>query len=781
MKKQFQIAVRSLVEHLMRTGDLSSTFDLSQRAGALNGNRAHQKIQKSRSQPYAIEIPVSYRRETDEFILNIQGRIDGLYEQDGLVAIEEIKSTPSDLDEFIESNNTLHWAQVKAYAAMFVIEKDLERISTQLTCTNTKTGEVKTFFQEFRSEELRIFLSALIDRYLEWISKVETYHESRNRSILNSDFPFDSFRNGQRQMVEDVFMTLQQEDQMIIQAPTGTGKTVGVIYPALKALGRGSIEKIFYLTSRTTGRLIAEQTLAEVINSGMRVKSVSLTAKEKICFNPDKMCHGDECEFAAGYYDRITEARETLFEVDVFTSEKIISLAQKFRICPFEFSLDLALWVDCIICDVNYVFDPRVYLKRFFLERSLDCTFLIDEAHNLVDRSREMFSAIIRKSDFLKVRRLIKNNNTEVVKIAGEINSKLLGIKHDLGEEDHACRKDCPEELLPLLKRFVESVEAWVSSHLGHPLILRLLDHYFRAIWFLKVSQMYDENYVTCLEKDERDFTVKLFCIDPSEKLREAFAKANSAVLFSATMTPMSYFAQMLGLRETVGKRIYPSPFPQENLCLLVSNSVSTLYRHRNQTKESLVETIGTLVDAKKGNYMIYFPSYDYLRMVMPLYAEVYPDHRILVQTPEMSEEDRIIFLENFSEENHSTLVGFVVMGGIFGEAVDLVGDRLTGAVIVGVGLPGISLERELIRYHFSEHQIPGFDYAYRFPGMIRVLQAAGRVIRTETDRGAILLIDTRYLQSSYRTLFPQEWKVRAVRNTRQMNLVLHDFWSKIS
>jgi len=774
-----QISVRALVEHLLRRGDLSTNFDIASRSSFFAGNHAHQKIQKSRPQPYATEVPVFYHAANERFALNIQGRIDGLYKLADSVVIEEIKTTRKDFNDFIKQNNSLHWAQVKVYAAIYAIENNLERILTQLTYGHTETGEVRTYFQEYRADELKIFFIQLLEQYFEWAEKIEEWHEARDRSIITSDFPFESFRTGQRQMVADVAAIIEEEEQIIIQAPTGTGKTVAVLYPAIKALAKGHIQKIFYLTSRTTGRLIAEKTLGELKKSGQRIKFLTLTAKEKICFNPDKNCTPDECEFAKGYFDRIIDARKSLFSEDAFTADKITEIARAHRICPFEFSLEIALWVGCIICDLNYVFDPRVYLKRFFLENSIDCTFLVDEAHNLVERSREMYSSKIEKGDFLKLRRLIKNKKSDVYRVSGDINRKMSEMKKNLGEENRAGQEEHPEELPPLLRRLATSLERWISSHPGVPQTQELLDFYFAVTWFLKVSELYDKNYATCLEKTERNLSVKLYCIDPSAQLRETFKRANSSVLFSATITPMSYFAQLLGLQDTVEKRVLPSPFPRENLCIFVSDSVSTLYRNRPQTKEALVRTIGAMIKAKKGNYMVYFPSYEYLRMIHPLYEAAFPHHKILVQTHEMRERERLNFLKNFSEENDHTLIGFVVMGGIFGEGIDLVGDRLSGAAIVGVGLPGISLEREIIRHHFSENQMPGFDYAYRFPGLIRVFQAAGRVIRTERDRGTILLIDTRYSHPQYRGLFPQEWDVHQANNHRQIGQILDVFWAE--
>jgi len=774
-----RVSVKALVEHLLRQGDLSTNFDIISKTSPFAGNHAYQKIQKSRPQPYASEVPVYYHVENERIALDIHGRIDGQYRLSDSVVIEEIKTARKDLDKFIQQNNALHWAQLKTYAAIYAMENSLDHILTQLTYGSIKTGEVRTYFQEYQTDELRIFFTQILERYFQWAEQLEDWHEARDLSIISSDFPFASFRRGQQQMVQDVAAIIEQEERIIIQAPTGIGKTVAVLYPAIKAIAHRHIEKIFYLTSRTTGRYIAKKTLNELKKCGLRIKFMTLTAKEKICFNPGKNCTPDECVFAKGYYDRVATARLTLFDEDAFTASKITEIAFAQRICPFAFSLDIAQWVDCVICDMNYVFDPRVYLKRFFMENPVACTFLVDEAHNLVDRSREMYSARIDKRDFLKLRRLFKNKKSKVYRAAGDVNRLMLEMSHRLGENEKAWQNDRPDELLKPLRNLLTGLEAWLSSHQGKSRTQKVLDHFFAVNWFLKVSESYDKNYGTIFERYPRNLGVKLYCMDPSDQLRETSKRANSSVFFSATITPMSYFAQVLGLPDTVEKRILPSPFPRKNLCVLVSSTVSTLYRNRSQTKNALVRTLGALAEAKKGNYMIYFPSYEYLKMVFPLYEAAFPHHKTIIQTHEMNEGERVHFLQNFTGENEHTLVGFVVMGGIFGEGIDLVGDRLSGAAIVGVGLPGISLEREMIRCHFEERQMPGFDYAYRYPGLIRVFQAAGRVIRTENDRGTVLLVDTRYSHPLYEDLFPNEWEVRHIQSHDHMERILGEFWEE--
>lgn len=774
----YRVSVRALVEHLLRRGDLSMNFDLSPANVLRARNWVHQRIQKSRRKPYETEVPVSFRLESNRFILDVHGRIDGLYERRGSIVVEEIKTTYRELDDFIRENNPLHWAQVKVYAALYAREKSLDRILTQLTYCHSETGEIRTDFQEYASEDLWLFFLGLTGKYTAWLERIQARLEERNLSIAGSRFPFSSFRPGQREMMEEVSTAIQREGRIIIQAPTGIGKTVAVLFPAVENLASGQIEKIFYLTSRTTGRLIAEKTLMRLNKAGMMIKFVTLTSKEKICFNPEKNCTGEDCAYAKGFYDRLDKARYFFFAEDFFTADKISEISSDFQICPFEFSLDLARWADVVIGDINYAFDPRVYLKRFFFEDPPECTFLIDEAHNLVDRSREMFSARIEKKDFLRLRRLLKNKESEAFNVAGKVNSRFLELKQAMGDLRRTWEKEIPEGITAQLRGLTHSIERWQPASLGASFSQKVLDLYFAANWFLKVSDLYGENYITCLERDENNLKVKLFCVDPSDQLGEAFQRCSSAVLFSATITPMSYFARIFGLEETADKKSFPSPFPTENLCLMVASSISTLYKHRNHTKQDLVRKIGALVESKKGNYMVYFPSYEYLKMVYPHYKKAFPHHHVLLQTPDMKEVERIQFLSQFSEENSRAMVGFVVMGGIFGEGIDLKGERLSGAAIVGVGLPGLSLEREIIRFHYTENQFPGYDFAYRYPGLIRVFQAAGRVIRTENDRGAILLLDNRYRGPFYSSLFPQEWQVRWVNDAGDIDQILKSFWS---
>ena len=704
-----------------------------------------------------------------------------MYTEPNRTLIEEIKTTTRNPDYFQKNEQPVHWGQIKTYAYIYASAQGLDEISTQLIYYQIDTAEVCEVQRTFGISELETFFNDLVTRYLEWAVTIVDWSGARDESIISLDFPFETYRPGQHQMAMEAYRTMRNHGQMLVQAATGIGKTIAVVYPAVKSLVEELSQKIFYLTARTTGQRVAEKALDELRTKGLRLKSVTLTAKDKICFCPDSACHPDECEYARGHYDRINDAVKAIFTCeDAFTREMIIQTAREFQVCPFEFSLELSLWADCIICDYNYVFDPRVFLRRFFQEENGDYIFLIDEAHNLVDRSREMFSAQIFKQPILDLRRQLKKDLPHIFKSLGRINAWLVKARKKCAESANPlAEKDPPDDLIPLLKGFLFITERWLVQNIKTAFRENLLDLYFTISGFIRVADQYDECYTSCYEKLGKDLKLKLFCIDPSIHLENALNRCQTAIFFSATMTPMDYFKQILGCDQSAHHLILHSPFPGKNLGLFISDRISTYYRHRDQTADQVSQVISALIEQKKGNYLLYFPSYAYMRKIHASYTARSPQTETLLQEPGMAESERDQFLRRFSRDNPQTLVGFAVMGGIFGEGIDLVGKRLMGAVIVGVGLPGISLERELIKEYFTHTLGAGYEYAYLFPGINRVLQAAGRVIRTEHDRGVILLIDQRYSRYQYKSLLREEWDPIWVQNNRQLADGLQKFWNK--
>ncbi len=776
MKREFKISVRELVQYALRSGDL--VFEFQGATRPTDAIRAHQKVQKSRPQTYQAEMPISHEVETDRFVLTISGRMDGIYSEPDRIIIEEIKTTSRAPEHFVQHEEPLHWGQVKTYAYMYAAQHELDEIDAQLVYYQIDSGRIQEIKRRFTFPELQAFVTQLANHYLDWADKMVNWSAVRRASIQALDFPYPAYRPGQRAMAVAVYRTIKNEGQLLVQAATGIGKTMAAVFPGIKAIGEEICSKIFYLTARTTGRAIAEKALDDLRVKGLKIKSLTLTAKDKVCFNPDSACHPDECVYAKGHYDRIDEALTHIFQHDAFTRTLMLDVAEKYRVCPFEFSLELSLWADVIICDYNYAFDPRVYLRRFFLEENGEYAFLIDEAHNLVGRSREMFSAEIFKQPLLDVRRALKTDLPHIFRCLGKINARLVKARKQCEASGlFRAEKAAPDNLFPLLRQFLHITERWLTKNFKTAYREALLDLYFAISGFMRVADQYDDSYVTCYEKIKSDLKVKLFCLDPSQQLKQALSRCLSAVFFSATMTPINYFKDILGCEEEADRMMIPSPFPKENLGIFVSDRISTLYRHRDRTKSEVLQPILNLIAQKKGNYLLFFPSYAYMQMIYDLFLKQRPQASVIVQTPGMPEPEREEFLDRFSHENPDTLVGFAVMGGIFGEGIDLVGKRLSGAVIVGVGLPAICMENDLIRDYFNTTQQAGFEYAYLYPGLNRVLQACGRVIRTEKDRGVLLLIDQRYGTHRYKSLLPPYWNPISASSEQHLAEALQRFW----
>ncbi len=775
MKKRHRIAVRTLVDYALRSGDLDMRFAAPGRPQ--EGIRAHQRVQRQRPEGYRAEVAVSTEIETAGLTLVIGGRIDGVLETETGILVEEIKSTTRDLTHFKERPDLCHWGQAKVYAFLLAEENTLDEISVQLTYVHLDSGETLELVESFSYGLLKAFFQDLVERYLHWASMLSDWRRLRDESLTGLDFPFKGYRPGQRHMAVAVYRTLRDGRQALVQASTGIGKTMAALFPALKTIGEGHIERIFFLTARNTGKQAGLSALDLLEKKGGRIKRVCLTAKEQICFSPEGSCTPDACEYARGHFDRLAGALHAAFALDNLEREAIEAMARDHRVCPFEFSLELALWADCILCDYNYAFDPRVYLRRFFDEESGAYAFLVDEAHNLVDRSREMFSARLCKADFLELRRAVKDRLPSVHGAAGKLAAWMRkAAKRPLGADGFGADPTPPEGIAQLLHGFAKSAERWLAKNEPAPFRELLLERYFEINGFLRVLDGFDDSYVTCYQAKGRDVTLKLFCMDPSRQLKAALARALATVFFSATLTPADYFETVLGCEDQPLKCSIPSPFPAERLKVLVADRVSTAYSKRAQGAGQIARLILSFVCSKKGNYLCFFPSYEYMAMAVEQFEPMAGELPIIVQERKMDEDQRRRFLERFRARGDRPLVGFAVMGGIFGEGIDLVGERLSGAVIVSVGLPGICPQRDLIRAYFDKWG-RGFDYAYRFPGITRVLQAAGRVIRSEHDHGAILLVDSRFGRRDYSALLPSHWDMQRIGSIRQLEECLRHFW----
>ena len=776
-RTRLSIGVRLLVEHMLRSGDL--VFGAFGAAQTLEAVRAHQRLQKSRPAEYQSEVFVRGRVKHDDFVLEVTGRADGVFDYPDTTIVEEIKTTRRELPEETGDKNAAHWGQLKVYGHLLAKQKDRKAVTLRLTYVHLETQKTREFDETHSAEDLADFFSKLARGYLEWAKKLIQWRQMRDDSLSSLDFPFSTFRPGQRDMAVAVFRAVRDRKRLLLEAPTGIGKTAGALFPAVKALGQGCVDKIFYLTARTTGRLAAQNCLEKMRKTGLRLKSLTLFAKEKLCVCPGEVCGPDVCPMARGHFDRVNQALESLFDHDAFTRETVEQIAGFHRVCPFEFSLDLSLYADCVICDYNYAFDPRVYLRRFFAESSDPYLFLVDEAHNLVDRSREMFSAELCKSRVSELHRAVKKDLPAMGRSLGKIRAAFQTLGEKCQDNGETSQSLAPESLDSLLRRFVSRAEKWLAADRPADFRQDLALFYFEANAFLRVLELYDDTYATCLYARDEEVIVRLFCMDPSAQLGQALDRGAAAVFFSATLTPADYFQRLLGMKPDDPKMRLASPFPVANLALALAGGVTTLYGARSRTKDEVAGLILAMIQAKQGNYLVYFPSFAYLEMVRPLVEAGAGFAQIICQKPGMTEKERETYLSRFSEVSDTTLVGLAVMGGIFGEGIDLKGERLSGAAIVGVGLPGICLERDLIRDYFKAGGKDGFDFAYRFPGFTRVLQAAGRVIRSDTDIGCVLLLDRRFTAPAYNRLFPAHWRPFFVGNRTAVEQALKRFWEK--
>lgn len=786
MEKEIRISVRDLVEYAYSSGDLDSRF--VGMGKALLGARLHQKLQGLRKneaagegETYNKEVAISRRVEFKGLIFVVAGRIDGISEGSRGIILEEIKTTSKSL-EYVEADTyPVHWAQAECYAYMYSAGYGQKVSSIRLTYYNAENGEQKVFTRAAVFEVLEERFNELLEGYCGWAYEMYEWSRLRNLTIAKLEFPYDQYRKNQRKLAVAVYKTIAEGKRIFIQAPTGTGKTISALFPAVKALGEGIAEKIFYLTAKTTTRQVALDAIRRMQEKGLRLKAVVLTAKEKICFKEEANCNPEYCEYARGYFDRVNEALKRLFTgEDVITREILERYARENMLCPFELSLDTAGWMDCIICDYNYVFDPRASLKRFFLEKENDFILLVDEAHNLVDRAREMFSAELHKKPFLAIKRSMKNSAPSVAKAAAGVNTQLLALKKK--SESKNCCIDAAElkELHGALKEFAGHGEAWLGTGHGREGYKELLELYFEAAAFLRIYELYDERYTSYIELSGGDVKLRLFCLDPSKLLGEATGRIKSSVFYSATLTPIHYFKDILGGSGKDYNMRLPSPFEASNLGLVIAQDVSTRYKDREKSFSAVADYIKCIVDARKGNYFVFFPSYKYMKEVHSLFIERYPIFDVIVQQPAMQEEDKESFLQSFQQASDKGMAAFAVMGGVFSEGIDLAGDRLIGAVIVGVGLPQVCFERDIIMDSFNVKNNMGFEYAYMYPGMNKVMQAAGRVIRSESDRGVVLLVDERFAGSRYADIFPEEWlHNNKVKSPQELDRLLNKFWSR--
>lgn len=815
MAEKVSISVRNLVEFILNAGDIDNTRGYRDPDAMQEGTRIHRKIQKSMPEGYAAEVPLKteialcrdetgkiscsfFQREEaaaegakkdPEFVLMVEGRADGVWKQESAepdVWIDEIKSMYQNVKLF-EQPEHIHLAQAKCYACFYAVQNGAETVGVQMTYCSIETEEIKCFLFSYTTEELAEWFLGVVKEYAKWIFLEADWKKKRNESIRAAEFPFD-YRPGQKEFVVGAYRSILREKKLFALAPTGVGKTISTIFPAVKAMGEELTSHIFYLTAKTIARTVAEDTFSLLSERGLKFRFVTITSKEKLCILEKPECNPAACQRAKGHFDRINEAVfELLNKEENVTRELLEHYAQKYNVCPFELCLDTAVWADAVICDYNYVFDPNVALKRFFAEdKKRDFVFLIDEAHNLLERAREMYSAELIKEDFLSVKKILKGKNKKIEKELDTCNSALLRLKREC--EEFQVWDNIGNFMIPLMRlaaEFEEFLREQVLDAAGKEQVLNL---YFAVRRFIEVHDLLGDEYRIFTDyKENGDFRLKLLCMEPAGQLKERMEKGRSTILFSATMLPMNYYKEQLGGAEEDYAIYVPSPFETEKRLLMVGRDVSTKYTRRTDREfEKIACYLERFTSAKTGNYFVFFPSYQMLmrtaETVKSLFAWEETEQspvRLYLQKAAMTEKEKEEFLAAFSEQPIKTTIGFCVMGGIFGEGIDLKKDRLIGAVVVGTGLPMVCNEKELFRFYFDEKNGKGFEYAYLYPGMNKVMQSAGRVIRTTEDTGAILLLDERFLTPVYKKLFPKEWIPFETVTVSDTEEKVQQFWKK--
>lgn len=762
-KERIKISVRNLVEFILRSGNLDNRrTSAADREAMQKGSRIHRKLQKQMKPSYKAEVPLKWEEEYPDFIIEIEGRADGIIDDDGECVIDEIKGVYRDL-YFLEEPVPVHKAQAMCYAYFYASQKKISKIEVQMTYCHLETEEIKRFREEFSFSYLKKWFEDLLSEYYKWANFQYQRRIERRSSMEGLEFPYP-YRKGQKELVSGVYHTMRTEKQLFIQAPTGIGKTMAAIFPAVRAVGEGYGDKIFYLTAKTITRTVAEEAFHILKEKGLSYKTISITAKEKLCLCEETDCNPEKCPYAEGHFDRVNVAVfEILNAKDTYLREDLLDQAEKHRVCPYEMCLDISSWVDAVICDYNYVFDPNVYLRRFFGDSVKgEYLFLIDEAHNLVERGRKMYSAVLCKEDFLETAKIVKEHSAKLYKILKKCNRLMLEYKRECDE--YTVMENIAGLSLQLMNLLGE-MENFLEKDHEERVQKAVLEFSFSVRHFLNMYDLADENYVIYSHYDEEQrFLVTLYCVNPKRNLQECLNKGKGTVFFSGTFLPLPYYRSLFSERRDDYAICASSPFLRENLKLLVACDVSSKYTRRSVSEyEKMAEYIYAMAAGKQGNYMVFFPSYRMLEDIYEIFRNKTEERQFevscILQSSNMTEQEREEFLEAFQENSAKTLIGFCVMGGIFSEGIDLTGERLIGAAIVGTGLPQVGCEREILKNYYDEKAQNGFAYAYRYPGMNKVLQAAGRVIRTKEDRGVVLLLDERFLQREYLELFPQEWQ----------------------
>ena len=772
MTETVNISITELVRLSCSSGDLINTGPAG--PTAIQGQRAHKKLQSARSENQQSEVKLETTVERGGWILKLGGRVDLLDEASAPQHIIEIKSCLAPPDKLPKSQTDLHWAQLFFYGfCKLQNQPELDTLKLSLHWINLNSDRLTEEDKLLSRDEINTFCEAAIARYLTLHALLQEHQLAAIASAKALEFPFGEFRPGQRTMATAVFRCIRDKGRLLSEAPTGIGKTISTLFPAIKAFGESHSQRLFYLTAKNSGRQAADLAVKSLRGNGLNITSIQLSAKQQLCHCSNGTCERDKdghCPLTLGFFDRLPAAREELIRLKHIDTAALDAAAHKHQLCPFELSIQLVPWMDVVICDYNYVFDPLVRLTTV-VENARQITLLIDESHNLVDRARSMYSAELSRQDARRAEKQSANNPA----LAKSFASVARAIKRTTEEAEQTVAEELSP--LPVSRAVLKSVSSFSEALDGAAFPAELTD-WFKALFrYAAIDDLYGEHHRALLSQNNKDRQIKLACLNATDKLEASFQSFHSVVCFSATLSPSTIYQRNLGLPPDTLQQQLPSPFDPSHLGCFLCNDIDTRFAARQASKPALISVIEQLYRARPGNYLVFFPSYAYLNDLLDAFSTEHPDIPVIAQTRTTDPEEREAFRQHFAQAGNQ--IGFAILGGVYSEGVDFLGDSLLGAVIVGTGLQAVSTEQQLIQADFERQGLDGFDYAFKYPGMTRVLQAAGRVIRSESDRGVIVLADRRFNQAFYRQLMPQLWQVRALRQHTYLASELKSFWHK--
>lgn len=782
-QRAFQFSVTELAEFSCRQGDLSVWGEAG--PTAQEGIRGHQRLQKKRqkeSDNYQVEVAVEYCGFWNDRPIVIRGRIDGLLDcndpdnpkSDLETLIEEIKTVYVEPTLIPEASRSVQSAQLTLYAWIYAVLNQRDKIKTQLTWLHLSDDSETSETNVLTLEQLETFALKAIDRYCRWLETVEQHRGLLYQACRELEFPFHSFRPGQRALCAEVFRSVREKRHLAFEAPTGIGKSVSTLFPAIKSMGAGYVQQVVFLTAKTSGRKAAKDTCHKLSLSQAPLKTLIINAKEKTCFCTASQESDLVCPYKIGFYDRLNEAIEDCFQLNCVDETEIKIVAERHKVCPFSLSLQLIPWFDVIVCDYNYLLDPLVQLAHFYRYGDR-ITFLIDEAHNLIERSRNMYSAELDEQRLLEVAKQFSKLNRPLNKIS-EILIKLEQTERKQGSQALTIE---PDKLAPLGGWISQCVSLLVDRASEKGLSSdesRLLKQVIR---FSVILGLAGDNHKGFLREEPSGlidtYALELVALNASDYLEKLYRQLRSVIFFSGTLRPAPFVRQSLGMNNEIPLKVASSVFSEEQSCVLISNVIDTRYQNREQHIDAIAEAIHCVYQSKPANYLASFGSYAFMEQVLSAYQLRYGDKHVRVQERHLSELQKQHFIHEFFQRQG--ILGFVIAGGYFTEGIDFPGDTLQGVIIAGTGLPQVSELQQAIKQNYEDAGLNGFDLAYRYPGLQRVLQTAGRVIRSETDRGVIVLLDKRFHQAIYRQYFPDIWQPKAFSNTEQLATSLQKFW----